>query len=177
MKDKILNIIDNMAGSLLGIGIDDDSMLEKIENNKKIDLCYILSNGGSKNNKKFKLFKKGRDKKINIKKLKKFFKKKSIDNVLCDYNVIKKFSRNFMGGSVYINKGKLYIYGNIQDLKNLKERYERYTKDVELIKNSKSFILIVNNQKTRSTAFRDSIYKMTDFFNDSLDYLTEILTN
>ena len=109
--------------------------------------------------------------------MKKFFKKKSIDNVLCDYNVIKKFSRNFMGGSVYINKGKLYIYGNIQDLKNLKERYERYTKDVELIKNSKSFILIVNNQKTRSTAFRDSIYKMTDFFNDSLDYLTEILTN
>ena len=88
MKENIIKEIKNMSGSLLGIGIDDISMLDAIENNDKIDLCYILSNGG-KTNKKFKLFKKGRTKKVNIKKLKKYFRKKSIDNILCDYKVIK----------------------------------------------------------------------------------------
>ncbi len=177
MKEEILKIIDNMQGSLLGIGIDDETMLEKIENNSNINLCYILSNGGKGKNKKFKLFKKGRSKKVNIKKLKKYFNKKSIDNILCDYRVVKRFIRSFMSGSIYINKKKLYIYGDLKDLKSLKERYERYTKDIELIKNKKSFLLIVNNEKTKTNILKDLIYKITDLLNDSIDYLTDLLVN
>lgn len=177
MKEEILKIIDNMQGSLLGIGIDDETMLEKIENNSNINLCYILSNGGKEKNKKFKLFKKGRSKKVNIKKLKKYFNKKSIDNILCDYRVVKRFIRSFMSGSIYINKKKLYIYGDLKDLKSLKERYERYTKDIELIKNKKSFLLIVNNEKTKTNILKDLIYKITDLLNDSIDYLTDLLVN
>ena len=177
MREKIIDIIDKIDGSLLGIGIDDETMLEKIENNDKINLCYILSNNNGKEGKKFKLFKKGRNKKVNIKKLKKYFRKKSIDNIICDYRVIKKFSRSFISGSVYINKNKLYIYGDINDLKNLKERYERYTKEIELIKNNKTFLLIVDNKSTKSKLFKDSFYKIVDFLSDSLDYLTDFLAN
>lgn len=177
MKEKIVDLIENMEGSLLGIGLDDKLFLEKIEDNDKINLCYILSNGGSPSNKKFKLFKKGRNKTVNIKKLKKYFQKKSIDNILCDYNVIKKYIRFFQSGSVYVNKGTLYIYGNLKDLKDLDRKYERYTKDVKLEKISQSFILTVDNSKTKNNLFKDFKYKTTDFLNDGLDFLTDFLTN
>lgn len=177
MKDKILELIDSMEGSLLGIGIDDETLLEKIERNSKIDLCYILSNNGKEKGKKFKLFQKGRNKKINIKKLKKYFKKKSLDNVLCDYNAVKKFTRSFISGSIYINKGCLYIYGNIGDLKTLKEKYEKYTSKIKLLKNNKTFLLTINNKKTKSTVLKDAAYKILFFLSDSLDNLTEFLAN
>ena len=134
MKENIIKEIKNMKGSLLGIGIDDLSMLDAIENNSNIDLCYILSNGGKNSNKRFKLFKKGRTKKVNIKKIKKYFRKKSLDNVLCDYKVIKKFYKSFVSNSIYINKGKLFIYGNIKELEKIREKYERYTNDIKVEK-------------------------------------------
>ena len=151
-------------------------MLDKIEENEKIDLCYILSNG-NKTDKKFKLFKKGKNKTVNIRKLKKHFKKKSIDNIVCDYEVIKKHIRSFQSGSVYVNRGKLYIYGNIKDLKNLEKRYKRYTDEVILEKNTRSFLLIVDNSKTKNNIVKDNIYRISDLFNDVLDFLTELLAN
>lgn len=178
MKDEILKEIKNMSGSLLGIGIDDEDMLDYIEKNNNIDLCYILSNvKKSKTNKKFKLFKKGKGKTVNIKKLKKYFHKKSLDNILCDYNIIKKFNRSFISNSVYINKGKLYIYGNIEELDKLKEKYERYTDDITINKNNKSFIIIINNKNAKTNIFKDNFYKIKDLLSDSLDSLTEFLTN
>lgn len=177
MKEKIIEEIEKMKGSLLGIGINDEIILNKIEDNDKINLCYILSNGGKEKNKKFKLLKKGRNKKVNIKKLKKYFRKKSIDNIICDYNVIKRFTRSFIGGSIYINKEKLYIYGSINDLNQLKEKYEKYTKMIELIKNNKSFLLIINNQKAKSNIFKDGIYKIIYILSDGLEYLTDLLIN
>ena len=177
MKEKIIKEIKTMKGSLLGIGINDNSMLDAIENNDNIDLCYILSNGGRAENKKFKLFKKGRTKKINIKKLKKHFRKKSLDNVLCDYKVIKKFYKSFVPNSIYINKGKLLIYGNIKELEKIKEKYERYTDDIKIEKTNKSFLLIINNKNAKTNIIKTNYYKIKDTFNDGLDYLTDFLTN
>ncbi len=176
MKEKVLNLIDKMSGSLLGIGIEDTKMLEKIENNNKINLCYILNNDNNKG-KKFKLFKKGKNKTVNIKKLKKHFKKKSIDNILCDYKIIKKHVRHFIPGSIYINCGKLYIYGDKKDLNNLKEKYERYTSDIELIEEKSKFLLIINNKKTKNKIIKDRIYKTLDLLSDGLDFLTDMLAN
>lgn len=177
MKENILKEIKNMKGSLLGIGINDVSMLDAIENNDNIDLCYILSNGGRAENKKFKLFKRGRTKKINIKKLKNHFRKKSIDYILCDYKVVRKFYKSFVPNSIYINKSNLLIYGNIKELDKIKEKYERYTKDIKLEKNNKTFLLIINNKNVKTNIIKDTLYKIKDTFNDALDYLTKFLTN
>lgn len=177
MKENIIKEIKKMKGSLLGIGIDDPSMLDEIEKNDNIDLCYILSNGGKANNKKFKLFKKGRTKKINIKKIRNYFRKKSLDNVLCDYNIIKKYYRSFISNSIYINKGKLIIYGNIKELEKIKEKYKRYTEDIEEKRTNKSFLLIINNKNTKTNLIKDKFYKIKDTLNDGLDYLTEFLAN
>ena len=176
MKENIIKKINNMKGSLLGIGIDDTNLLDAIEKNDKIDLCYILSNGGT-TSKKFKLFKKGRTKKIKIKKLKKYFRKKSIDNILCDYNVVKKYYKTFVPNSIYINKGKLLIYGNIKELEKIKEKYERYTDNIKIEKTNKSFILIIQGKNVKTNIFKTNFYKIKDSFNDGLDYLTEFLAN
>ena len=134
MNDEIKKILKKLKGSLLGIGINDPSMFDIIEKNDNINLCYLLSNNEKNNSKKFKMYKKNRTKKINIKKLSKYFRIKSIDYIVCDYNVVKKYIRSFQGESVYINKKKIYLYGNINDLGNLKEKYERFAKDIKLKK-------------------------------------------
>ena len=75
MENELLKIIKKIKGSLLGIGMTESILLDAIEENDNIDTCYILSNV-SLTGKKFNMIKKGRNKKINIKKLKKKFKKK-----------------------------------------------------------------------------------------------------
>ena len=176
MKDLILKEIKSMKGSLLGIGIDDLDMLDEIEENDNIDTCYILSSNQT-GIKKFNFYKKGQNKIINIKKIKKYFRKKSLNNIICNYDTIKKFMKGFIPNSVYLNNGTLYIYGNLKDLKNLKERYNRYTNDTELIKNNKEFLLKVNNKNTKNNVFKDLIYKIKDLFDEIIDFLTDLLIN
>jgi len=176
VKDKIISEIKNMKGNLVGIGTDDASILEAIEMNNEIDLCYILSNGGS-GNKKFKLFKKGRSKKVNIKRLSKYFRLRSIDNIVCDYDTVKKYIRSFMGESIYISRGTIYLYGNIKDLGDLEEKYKRYTSGVKIFKNNKSFLLIVDGSIAKINIFKNGLYKIKDFFGDVLDKITDILVN
>ena len=177
MKENIIKEIKKMNGSLLGIGIDDAGMLDAIENSNGIDLCYILSNGGKSGNKKFKLFKKGRTKKINIKKIKKYFRKKSIDNILCDYKVVKKFYKSFVPNSIYVNKEKILIYGNIKELEKIKEKYERYTDNIKIEKTNKSFILTIQSKNVKTNFLKTDYYKIKDTFSDGLDYLTDFLSN
>lgn len=177
MEEEIIKEIKRMSGSLLGIGIDDKSILDEIEKNDKIDLCYILSNNfGGTSKKRFNIFERGKRKTVNIKKLKKHFKKKSIDNIICNYNIVKPFYRPFVSNSVNINKGKLYLYGNKKDKEKIKEKYLRYTKDIKDIEIKNKFILIINNKKSKNT-YKDIIYKIKDFLEDTIDFLTDLLIN
>ena len=61
MNDQILEIINNLKGSLLGIGVNNDILLEAIENNDDINICYLLNNI-SLTGKKFSITKRGRNK-------------------------------------------------------------------------------------------------------------------
>ena len=176
MKDKIILEVRKMQGNLIGIGTDDELILDEIEKNDNINLCYILSNGGS-GKKKFKLFKKGRSKKVNIKKLSRYFRLRSIDNILCNYNTVKKYIRSFIGESIYISNGNIYLYGDIKDLENLENKYKKFTEDIKVIKNNRSFILIVGGGKTKINIFKNTWFKIKDFFESFIDKLTDLLVN
>ncbi|MBR2588430.1 MAG: hypothetical protein IKD77_04395 [Bacilli bacterium] len=177
MKEKVLKEIKKMKGSLLGIGIEDKDMLECIENNSNINLCYILSKSRGINQKKFNFVKKGKRKTINIKKIKNHFLKKSVDIILCEYNTIKKYSKTFTPNSIYICKEKLIIYGDIDDLKKVLERYKRYSKEIKTEKNSNSFMAIINVKESKTSFFKDIYYVIKDSTNEIIDYLTYALTN
>jgi len=176
MESKIINLLKELNGSLLGIGLDNELMLDAINENNNIDLCYLFSNAKIKG-KKFDSYGKGKNKKVNIKRLRKYFKKKTLDNVVCNYEVIKKYIRGFVSNSVYINRNKLYIYGNLKDLESLEVKYKRYTDDIVIKKEKECFLLIVNNKNTKTNFFKDTKYKVIDFFNDSIEFITDLLVN
>ena len=176
MNKQILEIINNLKGLLLGIGLNDNTFLDAIEQNNNINTCYLLNNI-SLTGKKFSITKRGKNKKINIKKIKKYFKKKSLDNIIVNYDTIKQFYRSFIPNSIYLNKDTLYIYGNKNDLENLKQKYQRYTNDIKITKDNDNFIMKINNKKTKNHFFKDTLYKIKDFSSDAANIITDLLIN
>lgn len=176
MNKKLTEIINNLKGSLLGIGLNDDTLLDAIEKNDSIYTCYLLTNI-SKTGKKFSMTKRGKNKKINIKKIKKYFKKKSLNIIVCNFDIIKKFQRSFVPNSVYLNNGTLYVYGQKEELENLKLKYQRYTKDISIEKADDFYIMKINNQNTKNNFFKDTFFKIKDFGSDVIELITDILIN
>ncbi len=176
MNKEILQIIKKAKGSLLDIGLVDSEILDAIDENDNIYTCFVLSNI-SLTGKRFNVTGRGKTKKINIKKIRKYFKKKTVDTIICNYNTIYQFRRSFIPSSVYINKGSLYIYGDKEQIEQLKLKYMRYTFDIHLAYYDNKAILKVNNEKTKNYFFKDFIYKVSDFFVDSLDIITELILN
>jgi len=176
MDNYLENQIKQMEGSLLGIGITSEKLKKAIEKNDKITICNLLEDSQKGlNKKKFNILNKPRT--INIKKIKKVFRKKRVDNIICNLKTIKPFQKTFVRDSVYINKGKLYIYGDKDDLENIKEKYNRYTKEIQIKKERNNNILIVNNTNTKNNKLKDIGYWWKDTANSFLDFLTIILTN
>ena len=103
MIDYLQKQINNMEGSLLGIGITSDKLKKAIEKNDKITLCNLLEENTKKTKKKkFSVLNKPRT--VNIKKIKKVFRKKRVDNIICNSKTIIPFQKTFVRDSVYINK-------------------------------------------------------------------------
>lgn len=176
MEEKLIKELKIIKGSLLCIGLSSPLMLDIIRDNENVKECYLISDN-KKRGKKFNMHKKGRKKKVNIKKLSKYFRIKSVDNIICNYNVIKKYIRSFQGESVYINRKKLYIYGDIKDYEIVKEKYMRFSKDIESFKKDKQFLLIIDNEKVKTNIFKNTYYKIKDFFTDTIELLTDLLIN
>ena len=105
--NKLKNIIKNLSGNVLGIGLDED-FTNLIEKNDKIIECNLL-NSYTKGKFKKSFFKKT----IRIKKIRKVFKKKRVDYIICNYDEIKDYLNTFVKDSIYFNKGKLHFYGDI----------------------------------------------------------------
>lgn len=176
MNKQILEIIENLKGSLLGIGLEDETLLDAIEENENIKTCYLLSNL-SLTGKRFSITKHGKSKKINIKKIKKQFKKKSLDNIICNFDIIKQFYRSFIPNSIYLCNKTIYIYGNKEELEKLKIKYQRYTNKIEIKEKEDNHIMKIDVQNTKNHFFKDFSYKITDFVSDTTDIITDILIN
>lgn len=181
MQKIIINKIKKMDGFFLGIGISEE-LEEKV---KKINFSTITLLE-SKDKPKKKLVKKENKKRffkfdnketVSVKKLRKSFKKKSIDVILCDYKYIKKYTKNFVIDSVYLNKGKLLIYGNDENIEDLIYKYKRYTDDIEVINKDGFFLIIVNNEKTKNFILKDIFYLTVDSLSGCANVITDILIN
>ena len=176
MEKFIISQIKEMEGNLLGIGINNEKIKKAINKNNKINICNLLKKK-KKGFGKHKLASNKHGRKVNIKKIKKVFRKKRVDNVICNLETVKPYLKTFVRDSVYINKGKLYIYGSFEDLNELTIKYQRYTKDIKIEKEGKVSILIVNNQNTKNNKLKDIGYWWADTFTAFVDFLTLILVN
>ena len=173
--ENLIKYIKKMEGTTVGIGINNTKIKDAIQNNTNIKTCYLLEETTSFNKKKMKIFEKSKT--INIKKIKKVFKKKRIENLICNYKTINPFSKTFVRDSVFINKNKLYIYGQKENYEDLVKKYKRYTNDIKIEKNKDNFIIIINNQNTTNQKLKDFKYWWLDTLNNFADILTGILVN
>lgn len=176
MEKTLVNLIKKMSGTTLGIGIESEMIKDSIQKNDNIKTCYLLEeNTSGFSKKKFKFNKKFKT--INIKKIRKVFKKKRIDNLICNYHSVKPFLKTFIKDSVYINKDKLYIYGQKTDLQSLIKKYNRYTDAIEIKEDKNQFLLIIDNSKAKNKKLKDIIYWWSDTIENIIDFLTVFLVN
>ena len=173
--EKLIEYVNKMQGTTVGIGINNEKIKSAIEKNKNIKTCYLLEETSSFNKKKMKIFEKSKT--VNIKKIKKVFKKKRIENLICNYKTISPFLKTFVRNSVFINKGKSYIYGKKENYDELINKYKRYTDDIKIEKNSDEFLIVINNQNTVNKKTKDIKYWWQDTLNNIADLLTNILVN
>ena len=161
MKEEIRKL----KGNLLLIS-NDEKLMNLIEKNKNITESYVLSNISSSKKGKLKF----KNKKIQINKIRKYFKKKSIDNIIVDYSLIKKYISCFVKNSIYLNKGNLYFYNLDEDIDY---KYKRYNVEIEKNKN----FMKIDNTKSKNKFINDNYYIFKDKKDKLLDILSDFITS
>lgn len=173
---KIYDIAKCTSGNVLGIGVD-EKISEILEMNDLVINCNLLNSYtkdiGKKGGKKQRL------KKIRIKKIRKVFKKKRVDFIICNVDEIGKFLKTFIKDSVYINKDMLYLYNiSNNDLKDeLIKKYKRYNTVVEEISDNGKVILKIDNKNSKTNFFKDSFYFIVDSLVQFLNLISDLLLN
>lgn len=171
MFNKLEEIIKKCEGNVLTLCLD-NKLVNELNNNNKINLYVINSNestGFSKNKRKT-----NKGKVINIKKLKKYINKKSVDYIFCNMNEMYRYYKYFIKDSVYLNKNKLYIYADKKiDKELLIRNYKRYKVDIQYTEYKTGYILIIDNTKSKNNFMKDILY----FIKDSLYNVAEVIGN
>ena len=170
MDEYLLKIVDNFSNNVLAIGTS-EKITNSINNNKKVLKFDLLE----KTEKGIKIKRKNKMKKINIKKIRKIFKKKKTDFIICEYETIKKYLNTFVKDSVYINKNKLYIYGTLEDIEFLVKRYKRYNVKIDLTRKKDYFILSVDNNLSKNNKIKDFFYLIVDNFDKIIEFIGDII--
>lgn len=160
--------LKKISGSVLGIGLDEKAQ-NILDKNKNVVECFLLNSNSTGNSKT-----KGRTKTINIKKIRKTFRKKSFDYIIGNFEELKPYLRSFIKNSIYLNKGKIYFY-NITDfeLEELENRYKRYNSKIDISKD----LAIIDNSNAKTNILKNIIYYTRDLTYDIIDYIGKILVN
>lgn len=176
MNKELKKIFSKLSKSVVGIGLDDELSytLESNDNILELDIINIQKKKKGKLNNKTK----NKSRKINIKKLKKIYNKKSVEYVVCNYEVIKKYFRYFISDSIYMNNNKLYLYGtSMEDIKEIKKKYKRYNTLIKVTDEKKYFIIEIDNKESKNNFFKDKLYFIVDTYNYLVDIIGDFLIN
>jgi len=160
--------LKKISGSVLGIGLSEKEQII-LEKNDKVLECYLLNSNSTNNTNS-----KGRSKVVDIRKIKKIFRKKSFDYIIGNFDELKPYLRSFIKNSIYLNRNKIYYY-NINDfeLEELQNRYIRYGSIIEIKKN----LVIIDNSNSKKNIFKTIFYYLCDLIYDVIDYIGKMLVN
>lgn len=150
-----------LFGRLLLIGIFDEKFLNKISENDKITYCHHLGEGVGVESSFFSEV-------VNIKKIRKRYKKKSFNFIIVNYKDIEDYIKYFVKDSIYLCNGLVYI-DNYD--KSIIKKYKRYDVKIEEKKQ-----LTVHVNQTKNKFINDKAYYVYDTINNLLDYLSAFLS-
>ena len=150
MNKELFEIIKNLKGNVLAVGITDDIILDKINKNDNIKELFTL-NKPRLFEKKDKYYKK-QSEKVKIKKLKKRFKNK-IDYVICDVNGINTGLKKVVNMTYSVVSKEAIYYGEFDEFEvdKLKKRYERFAAKCDKKMYKEKFILKINMKNIKVT--------------------------
>lgn len=167
MNKELQKIIKNLKGNLIGIGIKEEKLIKLIEKNDNIFECNLLDCIDINNEEK------GKNKKIKIKKLRKKFKKRRTNYIICNYKRIDDFKEKFIYDSIYICNKEIFIYSD-EHIDSLVRRYNRFA-NVEISKNNDGYIYKIKVNKNMNK-FNEIYYKMIDNTISLVDFISNLLT-
>ncbi len=167
--ENLISIVKQFTGNVVCLGVQDGRILKNLEQNKQVNVYTIERSRGKSifSRKKKAHVKESKSKKVNMKKLRKTFKNKSVDYI-----------KYFIYDSVVINKKKLYLYGESKyiDPKVLSKRFKRYHAKVTIIESSSTqFLLVVDNAESRGNWFQSKWYIVIDTFHNIGDMISAAL--
>lgn len=172
---ELKNICKEISGNVLTIGLEFPTVEQVLEKNDNIKVSYEMSFNGKKHGKNSKNG--GKEKNISIKKIRKIFKKNKIDYIICNIEDVERFLRTFIRDSVYINKNKLYIYGNKKqmDLELLEKRYGRYNTKIEVLEFEKEVLITIDSSESKINKYKDFLYNISDLGYSLINLIGDLL--
>lgn len=174
MNSKLKEIMNNLSGNVIVIGLNDEYSKIIYKNNNVLncdELNYYKrsSKGNASSNESIKY-----KKTINIKKIRKIYKKKSVDYIICNYSDISKFMNTFVKDSVHINKKKLYFFGNV-DVDFILKKYKRYNTKINTYNYKDGIIIEIDNSNAKNNILKEVFYKIIDSILTAVDVIGNIL--
>lgn len=173
---KLLDDAKKFTGNVVCVGVTNDDLLMTLSKNKKASVYTIdfTKRHGFFSRKKTKT---ADGKKVNIKKLRKTFKDKSVDNLIFDFNEMYDYFKYFISDSVTIGRGKVYIYGESRfiDPKNLIKRYKRYCTEAFLEVDGDSFLIVIDVENAKTNWLKNKFYLVVDTFHNIGDMISVAL--
>lgn len=173
---KLLDDAKKMTGNVVCVGVTNEDLLHTLSKNKKASVYTIdfTKRHGFFSRKKTKI---ADGRKVNIKKLRKTFRDKSVDTLIYDFNEMYDYFKYFISDSVTIGRGKVYIYGESRfiDPKNLIKRYKRYGTKTLLEVDGDSFLIVIDVENAKTNWFKDRFYLVVDTFHNIGDMISVAL--
>lgn len=161
--------LKNVKGSVLAIGLN-SKQADILNNNNQVLECFLLNANNDYDESNIK----GKNKVINIKKIRKVFKRKKFDYIICNFEEVRPYLRSFIKNSIYLNNKSIYFY-NIKnfEIEELERRYVRYNSQFTYKKD----IAIIDNINAKTSLFKNIYFYLTDFIYDSIDYIGNLFVN
>jgi len=178
MFKSLEEIIKKVEGNVLVLCLD-DKLIDKFDKNNKVNLYAIYSNKSNGNvfgkNKK-KQTNKGKT--INIKRLRKYINKNSVDYLICNMDEIKEYYKYIIKDTIYLNNNTIYIYAsNDIDKDFIISKYERYNVKVTSNDYKNGYILTIDNKNGKNNYFKDKLYFIKDTFYNIAEAIGNIMVS
>ena len=176
MFKSLEEIIKKLEGNVLVLCLD-DKLIDKFDKNNKVNLYAIYSNKST--GKVFSKSKKkqtNKGKSINIKKLRKYINKNSVDYLICNMDEIKEYYKYIIKDTIYLNNNTIYIYAsNDMDKDFIINKYKRYNVEITCNDYKNGYIFTIDNQNGKNNYFKDILYFIKDTFYNIAETIGNIM--
>lgn len=170
MKNELKIQIDHMDGKILLIGNYDEEIQQLLLKKAAILSCdQLIKKEVSKNNSQSSGKK---SKTLNIKNLRKKYKKKNLSYMIVNAEDIMPYKNRFIRDSIYITNKSIYLIGN-EDI--LLTMYRRYSKQIEKIECLDGMIIKIDVSKSKNNKIKDFLYFVKDNLIDLGNTISDFL--